>query len=149
MPHDTINAGSVLDPAVISSLPIEVVAAVRAGLAQQIAAIFLFCLPIVAFVFICTLLIKPMELRDTVNSAEDAGRELLDTMAQQSGDVAPVLSGSGTGSGPVSGCSACNWRWWPRVRRYPTVHCCGRRSPNSAPVTSDVASRCCTAPPRC
>ncbi|MCW3158206.1 MDR family MFS transporter [Micropruina sonneratiae] len=97
MPHDTINAGSVLDPTVIGSLPVEVVAAVRAGLAQQIAGIFVFCLPIVAFVFVCTLLIKPMELRDTVNSAEDAGRELLDTMAQQSGDIAPVLSGSGTG----------------------------------------------------
>ncbi|MFT3862322.1 MDR family MFS transporter [Micropruina sp.] len=97
MPHGTINAGSVLDPAVIGSLPAEVIAAVRAGLADQIATIFWACVPIVVLVFVCTVLIKPMELRDTVNTPEDAGRELLDTMAQQSGDVGPELSGSGVG----------------------------------------------------
>ncbi|MFT4297296.1 MAG: MDR family MFS transporter [Micropruina sp.] len=97
MPHGTINAGSVLDPTVIGQLPLEVVAAVRIALAQQIGLIFIVCLPIVALVFVCTLLIKPMELRDTVSNAEDAGRELLDTMSQQSGDVAPVLTGPGTG----------------------------------------------------
>lgn len=98
MPHGTINAGSVLDASVISSLPIEVISAVRAGLADQIALIFWVSVPITVFVFICTLLIKPMELRDTLNSPEDAGRELLDTMAQSSGDVAPVLSGTGSGA---------------------------------------------------
>lgn len=97
MPHGTINAGSVLDPGVIGSLPPEVVTAVRAGLADQMAMIFWVCVPIVALVFVCTLLIKPMELRDTVNTPEDAGRELLDSMSQSSGDVAPVLSGDGTG----------------------------------------------------
>lgn len=98
MPHGTINAGSVLDASVISSLPIEVISAVRAGLADQIALIFWVSVPITVFVFICTLLIKPMELRDTLNTPEDAGRELLDTMAQSSGDVAPVLSGTGSGA---------------------------------------------------
>ena len=97
MPHGTINAGSVLDPGVIGQLPIEVVAAVRIALAEQIALVFTVCLPIVVLVFVCTLLIKPMELRDTVTTAEDAGRELLDTLSQQSGDMAPVLSGPGTG----------------------------------------------------
>lgn len=97
MPHGTINAGSVLDPGVIGQLPIEVVAAVRIALAEQIALVFTVCLPIVVLVFVCTLLIKPMELRDTVTNAEDAGRELLDTLSQQSGDIAPVLSGPGTG----------------------------------------------------
>lgn len=97
MPHGTINAGSVLDPTVIGALPVEVVAAVRIALAQQISMIFIVCLPIVVLVLVCTLLIKPMELRDTVSTAEDAGRELLDTMAQQSGDIAPVLSGPGSG----------------------------------------------------
>ena len=97
LPHDTINAGSVLDPTVIATLSPEVVAAVRAGLAEQIATIFWVCVPIVVFVFICTFLIKPMELRDTVSSPEDAGRELLDTMSQSAGDVAPVLSGPGSG----------------------------------------------------
>lgn len=97
MPHNTINAGSVLDPTVIGSLPVEVIGAVRAGLAEQIATIFFACVPIVIFVFVCTVVIKPMELRDTVNTPEDAGRELLDTMAQSSGDVAPVLSGPGAG----------------------------------------------------
>ncbi len=97
MPHGTINAGSVLDPTVIGKLPIEVVGAVRIALAQQISTIFLVCIPIVVLVFVCTLLIKPMELRDTVSNADDAGRELLDTMSQQGGDVAPVLSGTGTG----------------------------------------------------
>ena len=97
MPHGTINAGSVLDPGVIGSLPPEVVTAVRAGLADQMAMIFWVCVPIVALVFVCTLLIKPMELRDTVNTPEDAGRELLDSMSQSSGDVALVLSGDGTG----------------------------------------------------
>ena len=98
MPHGTINAGSVLDNSVITSLPVEVISAVRAGLADQIALIFWVSVPITVFVFICTLLIKPMELRDTLNSPEDAGRELLDTMAQSSGDVAPVLSGTGSGA---------------------------------------------------
>ena len=98
MPHGTINAGSVLDSSVITSLPVEVISAVRAGLADQIALIFWVSVPITVFVFICTLLIKPMELRDTLNSPEDAGRELLDSMAQSSGDVAPVLSGTGSGA---------------------------------------------------
>ncbi len=98
MPHGTINAGSVLDSSVITSLPVEVISAVRAGLADQIALIFWVSVPITVFVFICTLLIKPMELRDTLNTPEDAGRELLDTMAQSSGDVAPVLSGTGSGA---------------------------------------------------
>ena len=98
MPHGTINAGSVLDSSVITSLPVEVISAVRAGLADQIALIFWVSVPITVFVFVCTLLIKPMELRDTVNTPEDAGRELLDTMAQSSGDVAPVLSGTGSGA---------------------------------------------------
>ena len=98
MPHGTINAGSVLDSSVITSLPVEVISAVRAGLADQSALIFWVSVPITVFVFICTLLIKPMELRDTLNSPEDAGRELLDTMAQSSGDVAPVLSGTGSGA---------------------------------------------------
>lgn len=98
VPHGSINAGSVLDPAVIGGLPAAVVAAVRMALAEQIALVFVVCIPIVVLVFVCTLLIKPMELRDTVHSAEDAGRELLDTLSQQSGDVAPVLSGKGTGA---------------------------------------------------
>ena len=98
MPHGTINAGSVLDSSVITSLPVEVISAVRAGLADQSALIFWVSVPITVFVFICTLLIKPMELRDTLNTPEDAGRELLDTMAQSSGDVAPVLSGTGSGA---------------------------------------------------
>lgn len=97
VPHGSINAGSVLDPAVIGGLPAEVVAAVRIALAEQIALVFAVCLPIVVLVFVCTLLIRPMELRDTVTNAEDAGRELLDTLSQQSGDIAPVLSGPGTG----------------------------------------------------
>ncbi len=97
MPHGTINAGSVLDPTVIGQLPLEVVGAVRIALAQQIALVFTVCVPIVVLVFVCTLLIKPMDLRDTVNTADDAGRELLDTLSQQAGDVAPVLSGPGVG----------------------------------------------------
>ena len=97
MPHGTINAGSVLDPNVIGQLPLEVVGAVRIALAHQISLIFMVCIPIVVLVFVCTLLIKPMELRDTVSNADDAGRELLDTMSQQAGDIAPVLSGTGTG----------------------------------------------------
>lgn len=95
--HGSINAGSVLDPNVIGSLPPAVVMAVRTALGQQIATLFWVCVPIVILVFICTVLIKPMELRDTLNTAEDAGRELLDTMSQSSGDVAPVLSGPGAG----------------------------------------------------
>ncbi len=97
LPHGTINAGSVLDPAVISTLQPAVVTAVRAALADQISTIFVVCVPIVVLVFVCTVFIKPMELRDTVNTPEDAGRELLDTMSQSAGDVAPVLSGTGSG----------------------------------------------------
>ena len=95
--HGSINAGSVLDPTVIGSLPAAVVTAVRTALGEQIATVFWVCVPITIFVFVCTLLIKPMELRDTLSTPEDAGRELLDTLSQSAGDVAPVLSGPGTG----------------------------------------------------
>lgn len=94
----SINAGSVLDPSALSGMPMEVIAALRLGLAEQIAEIFIVCLPIVALIFLFTLLIKPMELRDTVSTPGEAGRELLDTLSHSSGDTVPDLIGSGSGA---------------------------------------------------
>ncbi|MEZ5201548.1 MAG: MDR family MFS transporter [Micropruina glycogenica] len=129
MPHGTINAGSVLDSSVITSLPVEVIGAVRAGLADQIALIFWVSVPITVFVFICTLLIKPMELRDTLNSPEDAGRE-----ARHHGPVVGRRGAGAVGHGfggthprAVARHSVGHRRRERRQGRSSSTHACGHR----------------------
>lgn len=78
----SIDAGAVLDPSTTAGLPPEVLEAVRQALADQLHIVFLASLPILAIAFFATLAIKPIPLADTVNSVDDARRELLDTMGQ-------------------------------------------------------------------
>jgi EmrB/QacA subfamily drug resistance transporter len=79
---DELGAGAALDPAVTAALPPEVLAAVRAGLSDQLHDVFLLGLPIMVVVFLATLAIRPIPLRDTVHTPDEAQREYLDTMAQ-------------------------------------------------------------------
>ncbi|MFL6165610.1 MAG: MDR family MFS transporter [Ornithinibacter sp.] len=86
MPAGAVDAGSVLDPSALAGLPAVVADAVRQGLADQLHEVFLIALPLVVVVFLATLAIKALPLRDTANvevaPAEEAGHELLDTMGQ-------------------------------------------------------------------
>ena len=62
----------------------------RQGLADQLHLVFLLALPLVAVVFLATLAIKPLPLRETANASvgapEEAGHELLDAMSQSAPD---------------------------------------------------------------
>jgi EmrB/QacA subfamily drug resistance transporter len=86
MPAGAVDAGSVLDPSALAGLPTVVADAVRSGLADQLHEVFLIALPLVVVVFVATLAIKALPLRDTANvevaPAEEAGHELLDSMGQ-------------------------------------------------------------------
>ena len=86
MPAGSADAGSVLDPAALRALPPVVADAVRRGLADQLHEVFLLALPIVVVVFLATLAIKALPLRETahadVSVPEEAGHELLDAMSQ-------------------------------------------------------------------
>jgi hypothetical protein len=90
MPAGSADAGSVLDPAALAGLPPVVADAVRQGLADQLHLVFLVALPLVAVVFLATLAITPLPLRETAHAeagpVEEAGHELLDAMAQSSPD---------------------------------------------------------------
>ena len=104
MPAGSAGAGSVLDPAALAALPPVVADAVRQGLADQLHLVFLLALPLVAVVFLATLAIKPLPLRETANASvgapEEAGHELLDAMSQSAPDdtAGDTLAGAGTAS---------------------------------------------------
>ena len=104
MPAGSAGAGSVLDPAALAGLPPVVADAVRQGLADQLHLVFLLALPLVAVVFLATLAIKPLPLRETANASvgapEEAGHELLDAMSQSAPDdtAGDTLAASGTAS---------------------------------------------------
>ena len=106
MPAGSADAGSVLDPAALAGLPPVVADAVRQGLADQLHLVFLLALPLAAVVFLATLAIKPLPLRETthveVGAAEEAGHELLDTMAQTAPDDRVGNDDSLTEGGPAS-----------------------------------------------
>ncbi|HET7397401.1 MAG TPA: MFS transporter, partial [Intrasporangium sp.] len=78
----TLSAGSVLDPAALSSLPPAIARAVQQGLADSLHAVFVWGLVPFALALAATLFIRELPLRDTVHTADEAGRELLDTMGQ-------------------------------------------------------------------
>lgn len=88
MPTGGGSANSVLDPEKLQALPPVVADAVRQGLAEQLHTVFLLGVPILVLVFLATLLIKPLPLRETTHDdgrhhdLEEFGHELLDTMAQ-------------------------------------------------------------------
>ncbi|WP_040160642.1 MDR family MFS transporter [Nigerium massiliense] len=79
-----LNAGAVLDPSALASLPPALATAVRQGLADQLHSMFVLWLPIVGLLFLATLFIKEVPLRETVHTADESRREYLDTMASSS-----------------------------------------------------------------
>ncbi|WP_432558964.1 DHA2 family efflux MFS transporter permease subunit [Granulicoccus sp. GXG6511] len=90
-----MDAGSVLDPAVLSGLPAPVAEAIRMGLAESLHNTFLIGLPLGLFVLVTSFFIKAIPLRETIQSSEEAGREILDAMAQSShhaNDLVPLLN---------------------------------------------------------
>ncbi len=94
MPAGTkLSTGSVLDPTVLAKLPPAVAAAIRAGLSDALHSVFVIGIPLAALVFLITLGIKAVPLRDTVHNADQAGVELLDSMGQSSGADARVPLG--------------------------------------------------------
>ena len=80
----SFSTGSVLDPEALAKLPPVVAQAIRAGLSDSLHTVFMIGLPLTALVFLVTLFIKAVPLRDTVHSAEEAGSEYLDSMGQSS-----------------------------------------------------------------
>ena len=79
-----IDAGSVLDPAALAVLPPQIAEAVRMGLAESLHATFLIGLPLGLLVLVTSFFIKAIPLRETIQTTEEAGREMLDAMAQSS-----------------------------------------------------------------
>ncbi len=88
-----LDAGSVLDPTALAALPPAVADAVRQGLAESLHDTFMVGLPVALAALIATLLIKVIPLRDTVHTAEDSGREIVDSLGQSSnsGELVPAL----------------------------------------------------------
>ncbi|WP_347353467.1 MDR family MFS transporter [Intrasporangium sp.] len=78
-----VSAGSVLDPAVMQHLPPAVAVAVRQGLADSLHSVFLWGFLPCVLAFVATLFVKEIPLRDTIHSADEAGRELLETLNQR------------------------------------------------------------------
>ena len=77
-----VNAGAVLDPSALAGLPAEVATGVQRGLADSLHDVFLWGLVPLVFALVATVFIKELPLRNTVHTADEAGRELLDTMSQ-------------------------------------------------------------------
>lgn len=64
-----VDAGSVLDPAVLAGLPAPVAEAIRMGLADAMHVVFLAALPLAGIAVVATLFIKHVPLRDTLAPA--------------------------------------------------------------------------------
>ena len=92
----TISAGSVMDPAALAKLDPAVAEAVRQGLADQLHNVFLVGLPLVGVVFLATLMIPVVPLRETTHSSEASGRELLDSMGQSAHGATELVPGFGS-----------------------------------------------------
>ncbi|WP_435201620.1 MDR family MFS transporter [Janibacter sp. GS2] len=92
-----MDAGSVLDPSALSGLPPQVVEAVRWGLAQQLHDAFALGLPILAVVFLVTMFIPNLPLRESNHDespAADPEGEVLDAPGSpEAVDSTPVREG--------------------------------------------------------
>ncbi|MFJ6133775.1 MDR family MFS transporter [Janibacter terrae] len=84
-----MDAGAVLDPSALATLPPAVAEAVRWGLAEKLNDAFMLGLPILAVVFIATLFIPNTPLRETNEDhpVEDAAQHTLDAYASDAGAV--------------------------------------------------------------
>lgn len=67
----SIDAGSVLDPSVLSQLPPAVATAIRMGLADAMHLVFLTVIPLAAIAFVATIFIRQVPLRDTLEPTEE------------------------------------------------------------------------------
>lgn len=88
-----INAGSVLDSSALNTLSPAVADAVRLGLADRLHWVFVGALPIIAVMFLLTLPIKPLPLRETIEDREGAQVEYLATMGSTTARDAQELAG--------------------------------------------------------
>lgn len=89
-----INAGSVLDPSVLATLPPALADGMRQALAESLHNTFLLGIPLGIFVLLVSFFIKAIPLRETIQTSEEAGQEMLDTMAQSahsSDELVPLL----------------------------------------------------------
>lgn len=88
-----LNAGAVLDPELLASLPPQVLLGVRTALADALHPVFVATLPLVAIAFMAALLLREIPLRRSVPAdAEEAGKGVLAEMAQAGPDDAePVI----------------------------------------------------------
>jgi EmrB/QacA subfamily drug resistance transporter len=92
-----LNAGAVLDPELLASLPPQVLEGVRAALANALHPVFVATLPLVAIAFVATLLLREIPLRRSVPAeAEEAGKGVLAEMAQAGPDDAEPVMGRPT-----------------------------------------------------
>ncbi|MEL4358262.1 MULTISPECIES: MDR family MFS transporter [unclassified Luteococcus] len=80
-----VSSGDVLDPDALAAMPPVVANAIRAGLSDALHIVFVVGVPLTVLVFLISLFIKAVPLRDTVHTADQAGAELLDTMGNSSG----------------------------------------------------------------
>lgn len=88
-----LNAGSILDPAVMARLPAAAVEGLRDALAAALHPVFVAGLPFVGLAFLATLLIREIPLRRTTGPGPgEAGREVLTELSQAGeDDGGPVL----------------------------------------------------------
>ncbi|WP_122261834.1 MDR family MFS transporter [Ornithinimicrobium cerasi] len=95
-----LDAAAALDPAQTAGLPPEALQAIRSGLADRLQDTFSLGLPIMVAVFLATLMIRAIPLRDTVHTPDEAQREYLDTMAHSapSSDYVPGLRSGDVGA---------------------------------------------------
>ncbi len=77
-----ISAGSVLDPAALSTLPPQITHGVQQGLADSLHTVFVWGLVPFVLALLAALFIKEVPLRDTVHTPDEAGIEMLDTLSQ-------------------------------------------------------------------
>ncbi|MCI7552214.1 MAG: MDR family MFS transporter [Actinomycetaceae bacterium] len=82
VPTSGLNAGSVLDANVAHTIPPIVANAVRLGLSDRLHWVFLAGIPLIVIVLVLTVPIKPIPLRQTLESQEEAQREYFATMGQ-------------------------------------------------------------------
>lgn len=89
-----IDAGSVLDTGVLDGLSPAIADAVRFGLADRLHWVFVGALPVIAAIFLLTLPIKPLSLRETVAENVDTRVEYLATMGSTTERDAQELAGA-------------------------------------------------------
>lgn len=93
-----MSTGSVLDPAALATMPPVVARAIREGLGDALHTVFVIGIPLTILVFVISLFIKAVPLRDTVHKAEEAGAELLDSFGNSAADADRLPLGRLAGS---------------------------------------------------